>query len=93
MSDRIDRLEAELLATYRQAAAERLRADDGWNRYEAANKKAIAAEAQLAAVDPVAITPTENQIDDMIFGYAPSCNIGEGRELVGAILAAAGVKS
>jgi len=32
---------------------------------------------------------TESQIDDLVFGYAPSCKIGEGRELVQAVLATA----
>lgn len=37
-------------SAYRQAAAERLRADDGWARYEAENKKANDLERLLADI-------------------------------------------
>lgn len=41
-------MNAEIKSLHRKLAAETLRADEGWRRYEAANKARNAAEAELA---------------------------------------------
>lgn len=38
------------------------------------------------------VSLTDAEIDDMVFGYAPNCPIGEGRALIQAVLAAASAK-
>lgn len=48
--------------------------------------KAAAALASPANALGAGDSLTPDQIDDLVFGYAPSCPIGEGRALVAAIL-------
>lgn len=46
----VDERAAEILSLHRQLAAEKLRADQGWQRYESANRSRQVTENQLAAL-------------------------------------------
>ena len=54
----------------------------GWNTAALAVRLHASSANALSAGNSL----TPDQIDDLVFGYAPSCPIGEGRALVAAIL-------
>lgn len=67
-------LQEEILALHRKLAGETLRADQGWQRYESANKRANAAEAKIAALS------SQPQTDDKAGEQticAPNCFWGD----------------
>lgn len=73
MQGRISQLESELRALHIVEAMEHLRADQGWQRYESANKQLRQLEAQLAA-QPVGMPPYTHAMK--MAGYDISCKYG-----------------
>lgn len=69
----VRRQEAELLAIHRVEAGERLRADQGWQRYESVNKQLRALEVKLAA-QAVGVPPYTHAMK--MAGYDVSCKYG-----------------
>lgn len=47
---RADIANQEIVALHSKLAGEKLRADQGWERYEAANRRALASDAQVEAL-------------------------------------------
>jgi hypothetical protein len=48
LKSKIEQLDEEVLSLHRQVAAERLRADQGWQRYEAKNKECLQLREMIA---------------------------------------------
>ena len=77
-ANEVDKLNAEILALHRQLAAEKLRADQGWQRYENANAQLQGMRSRLAKACDYAmaqqreLNAKQAKIDALMLEYCPN---------------------